>query len=269
MSDGILRPDPVNSPTRQARRPARHDHVVEFYETEQFLADTVTDFVGPGLHDGGAAIVVATPAHRYAFEEALRHSGIDVERAIDADRYLAFDAAELLARFMVDGVARRPALRGHRRLGAQARRSRQPARARLRRDGRAAVGGRRDRGGDRARGLLERPGRDARVRAAVRLSDERLQGRRERRRVRADLRHARDRDPQRELLAARRRRREAPRGRPAAAGERRPARRGATDARPSRPTAPPAAISTSCASSRWRRSPTASSSSTRRAGSSA
>src|SRR5688572_556039 len=80
------------------------DHVVEFYETEAFLADTVTDFVGPGLHDGGAAIVVATPAHRHAFERALCHSGIDVEAAIDAGRYLAFDAAELLARFMVDGV---------------------------------------------------------------------------------------------------------------------------------------------------------------------
>ncbi len=85
-----------------------HDHVVEFYETEQFLADTVTDFVGPGLHDGGAAIVVATPAHRYAFEEALRHAGIDVEAAINAERYLAFDAAELLARFMVDGVPDAP-----------------------------------------------------------------------------------------------------------------------------------------------------------------
>ena len=89
-----------------ARQPhaGTHDHVVEFYETEKFLADTVTDFVGPGLHDGGAAIVVATPAHRFAFEEALRRSGIDVERAIDAERYLTFDAAGLIERFMVDGV---------------------------------------------------------------------------------------------------------------------------------------------------------------------
>lgn len=85
-------------------RAGTHDHVVEFYETEKFLADTVTDFVGPGLHDGGAAIVVATPAHRFAFEQALRRSGIDVERAIDAERYLTFDAAGLIERFMVDGV---------------------------------------------------------------------------------------------------------------------------------------------------------------------
>ena len=97
--------DRIPPPTRPAGPlSGAHDHVVEFYESEGFLTDTVTDFVGPGLHDGGAAIVVATPAHRYAFEEALRHSGIDIEAAIHADRYLAFDAAELLDRFMVDGV---------------------------------------------------------------------------------------------------------------------------------------------------------------------
>lgn len=81
-----------------------HEHVVEFYETEAFLVDTVADFVGPGLHVGGAAVVVATAAHRYAFEQALRQSGIDVEHAVDAGRYLAFDAVQLLDRFMVDGA---------------------------------------------------------------------------------------------------------------------------------------------------------------------
>ena len=81
-----------------------HEHVVEFYETEKFLADTVTGFVGAALHAGGAAIVVATAAHRCAFEDALRRSGIDVDHAVDADRYLAFDASELLEQFMADGA---------------------------------------------------------------------------------------------------------------------------------------------------------------------
>jgi PAS domain S-box-containing protein len=81
-----------------------HEHVVEFYDTEAFLVGTVSDFVGPALHIGEAAVVVATSAHRYAFEQALRHAGVDVEHAVGADRYLAFDAAELLGRFMVDGM---------------------------------------------------------------------------------------------------------------------------------------------------------------------
>jgi len=69
-------------PARQAAA-GRHEHVVEFYETEEFLADTVTDFVGPGLHDGGAAVVVATSAHRYALERSLRHSDLIHRRRPD------------------------------------------------------------------------------------------------------------------------------------------------------------------------------------------
>jgi PAS domain S-box-containing protein len=92
------------SPPAHATGALAHEHVVEFYETEEFLASTVSGFVGAGLHAGGAAVVVATAAHRYAFEEDLRHSGINVEHAINAERYLAFDAADLLNRFMVDGA---------------------------------------------------------------------------------------------------------------------------------------------------------------------
>jgi PAS domain S-box-containing protein len=81
-----------------------HEHVVEFYETDRFLADTVSDFVGPGLHRGGAAVVVATEAHRLLFEAALQAAGIDVDHAIEADRYLAFDARKLLDAFLIDGA---------------------------------------------------------------------------------------------------------------------------------------------------------------------
>ncbi len=62
------------------RGPDAHEHVVEFYETDRFLADTVSDFVGPGLHAGGAAIVVATAEHRVMFEAALHAAGIDDEQ---------------------------------------------------------------------------------------------------------------------------------------------------------------------------------------------
>jgi PAS domain S-box-containing protein len=81
-----------------------HEHVVGFYETDRFLADTVGDFVGPGLHAGCAAIVVATAEHRLMFETALCAAGIDVDHAIEADRYIALDAAELLETFMVAGA---------------------------------------------------------------------------------------------------------------------------------------------------------------------
>jgi PAS domain S-box-containing protein len=77
-------------------------HLVEFYETDEFLVDTVCEFVGSSLRGGDAAIVIATPTHRCAFEAAFDASGIDVSGAVD--RYLALDAGELLQKFMVDGA---------------------------------------------------------------------------------------------------------------------------------------------------------------------
>ena len=77
-------------------------HLVAFYETEEFLVDTVSEFVGSSLRSGDAAIVIATPTHRRAFEAAFDASGIDVSTAVD--RYLALDAAELLQKLMVDGA---------------------------------------------------------------------------------------------------------------------------------------------------------------------
>jgi DNA-binding NarL/FixJ family response regulator/PAS domain-containing protein len=79
-----------------------HSHLVQFYETDEFLVDTVSEFVGASLRDGDAAIVIATPAHRRAFETALNASGIDL--ASTADRYLALDAAELLEKLIVNGA---------------------------------------------------------------------------------------------------------------------------------------------------------------------
>jgi diguanylate cyclase (GGDEF)-like protein len=80
-----------------------HDHLVEFYESEDFLVDTVCDFFAPALRDGDAIIVVATAAHRHQFAAALDDAGIDVSAATKEGRFLAFDARDLLARFMVDG----------------------------------------------------------------------------------------------------------------------------------------------------------------------
>lgn len=79
-------------------------HLVGFYDTEDFLVETVCGFVGPALHDGDAAIVVATEAHRKAFAAALGASGHDVDAAVAAGRYLAFDADELIEALMVDGA---------------------------------------------------------------------------------------------------------------------------------------------------------------------
>jgi len=76
-----------------------HDHFVQFYENDDFLIDEVYGFVGAGLQNGGAGIVIATQPHRHGLEQRLKTSS----PSFLPDQYVALDAAETLSKFMVDG----------------------------------------------------------------------------------------------------------------------------------------------------------------------
>jgi len=80
------------------------EHLVEFYETREFLAETVTGFIGAALRDGNAAIVMATTAHRDAIDASLRAAQVDLAAAAAADRYVSVDATALLDGFMAGGA---------------------------------------------------------------------------------------------------------------------------------------------------------------------
>lgn len=82
---------------------APDEHVVQFYEREEGLAQSVSRFLGAGLVAGETALVVATPKRRAAFDVALTAAGVDVAAARVAGRYVALDADEVLASFMMDG----------------------------------------------------------------------------------------------------------------------------------------------------------------------
>lgn len=79
-------------------------HLALFYRDDAELAGQVCGYLGQGMADAGAAIVIATPAHRALFCEGLARLGIDVAAAGSAGRYLALDAAETLNGFMLYGV---------------------------------------------------------------------------------------------------------------------------------------------------------------------
>ena len=79
------------------------DHVVLVYEADAHLVDAVSRFVSTGLAAGEAAIVVATPPHREQLDARLRAHGVDLATACAQGQYIALDAAETLAQFMVDG----------------------------------------------------------------------------------------------------------------------------------------------------------------------
>jgi PAS domain S-box-containing protein len=80
------------------------EHFVQFYETDEFLLDSVSGFIGAGLGAGAACIVIATKAHREGLEERLQATGLDMATASTRGTYLALDAGETLAMFMVEGL---------------------------------------------------------------------------------------------------------------------------------------------------------------------
>ncbi len=81
-----------------------HDHLVEFYETESLLVESVRNFFRPALLAGDPVILVATPAHRAAFITALEALGVDVQESRHSRRFVELDAADTLSRFMVNGM---------------------------------------------------------------------------------------------------------------------------------------------------------------------
>ena len=95
---------PSDPPAQPGCAACGHEHLVEFYETEEFLVASVADFVTAALRNGDAAVVVATPEHRAAFDGALAGLSVDVEEAVLDGRYLVIDAAALLSSFMVAGA---------------------------------------------------------------------------------------------------------------------------------------------------------------------
>jgi PAS domain S-box-containing protein len=80
----------------------QHDHIVQFYEGDDFLCERVASFLSDGVRQGEPICIIATDDHRRIFSEQLQSSGIDVEAALRAGRLVILDARETLSRFMVE-----------------------------------------------------------------------------------------------------------------------------------------------------------------------
>ena len=84
---------------------ARHRrHEVLFCSDDAVLIDGFSRFAGASLRAGHAAIVLATEPHRNAIVRSLRHTGIDIDAAMERGSCLLLDAAATLETIMVDGA---------------------------------------------------------------------------------------------------------------------------------------------------------------------
>ncbi len=79
------------------------EHAVQFYESDTFLLDRLSEFIGSGLAAGDICIVAATSLHRTELDQRLEAAGIEIALVRASGQFVALDTAETLATFMVDG----------------------------------------------------------------------------------------------------------------------------------------------------------------------
>lgn len=85
------------------------EHVVQFYEHDGELVEAVVPYLAAAAELGDVAIVIATEAHRRAFDAALEQSGVDVEEAKRLGWLVSVDAAAMLGTFAGRGEIDRDA----------------------------------------------------------------------------------------------------------------------------------------------------------------
>ncbi|KND00199.1 PAS domain S-box protein [Spizellomyces punctatus DAOM BR117] len=73
-----------------------HDHIVQFYDTEEFLFNVIVGFVAPALIAREAAVIIATKSHLEAIEHRLQARGLDLEARKRRGQLTLLDAHEIL-----------------------------------------------------------------------------------------------------------------------------------------------------------------------------
>ena len=77
-----------------------YEHLLQIYENECVLLDTLESFVIAGFELGEGVVLIATAQRLKAIEERLLKRGIDLEAACTDDEYVPLEAEATLAKFM-------------------------------------------------------------------------------------------------------------------------------------------------------------------------
>ena len=86
-------------------------HLVQFYETDEGLLESVCSFIGEGLAAGEAGLVVGTKQHLRGLEELFRSHNLDIAALIKDGKYVCLDAGETLTKISIDGFPDRDQFR--------------------------------------------------------------------------------------------------------------------------------------------------------------
>lgn len=79
------------------------EHLVQFYDREPELVQSVGRYVIDGARAGDVAVLIATEAHRSAFVAELEQAGIDLAQASRDGEIVMLDAAATMSSFTRGG----------------------------------------------------------------------------------------------------------------------------------------------------------------------
>ena len=79
------------------------DHLVQIYENDDVVLDSLEGFVATGFLDDESVIIIATEQHLNALNERLEAQNFDLDKLKTDHQYIPLDANEVLSKFMVNG----------------------------------------------------------------------------------------------------------------------------------------------------------------------
>lgn len=100
-SIGVTSHAPAHIAAEYLSQPAERSHAVQFYEGEEFLVDTVCEFISAGLRAGEQVLAIATPPHVRAISARLTGFGIAADEAHACGQLMMIDAQQMLSQFML------------------------------------------------------------------------------------------------------------------------------------------------------------------------
>ena len=79
------------------------DHLVQIYEKDEILLDSLEGFVSSGFLEGDSVIIIATESHINALNDRLQLLNFNLEKLKADHQYIPLEANEVLASFMKNG----------------------------------------------------------------------------------------------------------------------------------------------------------------------
>jgi len=76
---------------------ARNRHPVDFYPDDSVFVASFANYIEAAIANGKVAVMIASESHHTSISQRLRSSGVDIDAAVEQNRYISLDIADSLS----------------------------------------------------------------------------------------------------------------------------------------------------------------------------